>query len=222
MDDPGGEDDPGGASTDGRRRRLSEDQRRQQILAGCIRVLARDGYQQATLARVAREAGVSKGLVSHYFGDRDSLMDQTAIAIIDDLRTGVARRIDTSAAAPEVVRSAVREAAGLGRTSPDQLRAVDELVHNLRDADGRPRLDLTVYENTYRAQRQLFRRGQTEGTLRQFDTRAMAVVYQGAIDAMIGYLDAHPDVDREEFAATTAELLITAIRRPDGPEGRPA
>jgi len=49
--------------------------------------------------------------------------------------------------------------------------AVDQIAHNLRQADGTPRLDLRAYEDTYQAQERLFQRGRQEGSLRDFDTR---------------------------------------------------
>ena len=75
-----------------RRRRLSEDERREQIIRGCVEVLADEGYPNASLARIAQAAGVSKGLVSHYFSDKETLMEQTAIATVAYLRDEVGPR----------------------------------------------------------------------------------------------------------------------------------
>lgn len=76
------------------------------------------------------------------------------------------------------------------------------------------RLNHTHYEETYQAQEKLFRRGQTEGSLRDFDTRVMAVTYQGAIDAMIGYFESHPGTDVGSYADSLSSLLIEAVRVP--------
>jgi AcrR family transcriptional regulator len=195
-----------------RRRRLGEAERRAQIVAGCVEVLAAEGYENASLARIADAAGVSKGLVSHYFTDRDTLMEQVAISTVATLREAVAAQIDTTADVLQVITAAVHVAARIGRTHGMQIRAIEEIVHNLRDADGRPRLDLRAYEETYRAQERLFARGQSEGTLRGFDTRVMAVTYQGAVDAMIAYLNAHPDADLDHHASELATLLVAAMR----------
>ena len=59
-----------------RRQRLSEDQRRAQIINGCLDVLARDGYRSASVARIAEAAGVSKGLLAHYFTDKETLFGE--------------------------------------------------------------------------------------------------------------------------------------------------
>lgn len=196
-----------------RRRRLTEQERRAQIIRGCVDVLAEEGYQGASLARVARAAGVSKGLVSHYFSDRDTLMEQTAIATVAEVREGLAAELDLTAEVPEVLRAAVRLASRLRQTHARELRAIDQIVHNLRGPDGSPRLDPRAYEETYRAQEQLLRRGQEEGSLREFDTRVMAVTYQGSIDTMLAYLGAHPEADAAAYADALIDLLLAAIRR---------
>lgn len=191
-----------------RRRRLSEAERRGQIIRGCAEVLATEGYRAASLARIAEAAGVSKGLVSHYFTDRDDLLEQTALTTLVEVREGVAAQLDLSRPVPEILRAAVHHAASLPRTHAAQLRVLDQVNHNLTREDGLPRLTHDSYEETYRAQETLFRRGQEEGSLRSFDTRVMAVTYQGAIDAMLGYLAAHPDVDPSAYADRLVDLLL--------------
>jgi len=52
-----------------------EDTRRRQLVEVTIDSLAELGYVGTTLARIAARAGVSPGLVAHYFGDKDGLLD---------------------------------------------------------------------------------------------------------------------------------------------------
>jgi AcrR family transcriptional regulator len=53
--------------------RLPPDERRAQVLDAARVVFARDGFAGASAAAVAREAGVTRGLVHHYFGSRREL-----------------------------------------------------------------------------------------------------------------------------------------------------
>ncbi len=46
-----------------------------QILEAAIRVLARHGYQYATISQIAREAGVADGTIYLYFKNKDDLLD---------------------------------------------------------------------------------------------------------------------------------------------------
>ena len=58
-------------------RDVPEDARRQQLIDVTIDSLAEVGYVGSTLAQIAQRAGVSPGLVAHYFGDKDGLLEQT-------------------------------------------------------------------------------------------------------------------------------------------------
>jgi betaine-aldehyde dehydrogenase len=53
-----------------------EESRRSQFIEVTIDSLAEVGYVGTTLARIAGRAGVSPGLVAHYFGDKDGLLDE--------------------------------------------------------------------------------------------------------------------------------------------------
>ncbi|MCK0208138.1 betaine-aldehyde dehydrogenase [Starkeya koreensis] len=59
------------------RRRAPEDVRRRQLIEATIDSLAEIGFNASTLAQIARRAGVSPGLVAHYFGDKDGLLEAT-------------------------------------------------------------------------------------------------------------------------------------------------
>jgi betaine-aldehyde dehydrogenase len=52
-----------------------EDTRRRQLVEVTIDSLAELGYVGTTLAQIAARASVSPGLVAHYFGDKDGLLD---------------------------------------------------------------------------------------------------------------------------------------------------
>jgi AcrR family transcriptional regulator len=48
--------------------------RRQELLAATWRVIARTGIVRATTREIAREAGVSTGVLAHYFADKEELL----------------------------------------------------------------------------------------------------------------------------------------------------
>ncbi len=51
--------------------------RRQQFIEATIQVIHEEGLDRTTLARVAKRAGASAGLVAHYFGDKAALLHAT-------------------------------------------------------------------------------------------------------------------------------------------------
>jgi AcrR family transcriptional regulator len=65
--------------------RLEADQRREQILAAARRVFVSAGANAASTAAIAEEAGVTRGLVHHYFGTKRALY----LAVVEDLATAL-------------------------------------------------------------------------------------------------------------------------------------
>jgi AcrR family transcriptional regulator len=202
-----------------RRQRLSPEQRREQLATAAVEVLAAHGYRGASADAIVAQAGVSKGLLWHYFADLDDLMAHTARWTLMTIAQDVGADLDLTAPAPEVIRAAIKRAVGLLRTHRAERSALQEIVANLRTSDGSQRLTLHDYEDLYTAQEAIFRRGQDEGDFRStLDPRLLAVTYQGAVDAMLSYLDTHPDVDPDRHAATVANVLLDGICRTRGPD----
>ncbi len=67
-------------------RKISRDQRRQQLIEATMRVLARNGYSQTTLSSVATEAGVSHGLVNFHFESKEKLLAATLMFMAAEYR----------------------------------------------------------------------------------------------------------------------------------------
>jgi len=70
-----------------------EEVRRQQLITATIRTIHELGYEKVTLARVARAAGISPGLVPHYFRDKQGLLAATMRHIAEELRMELSRHL---------------------------------------------------------------------------------------------------------------------------------
>lgn len=197
----------------GPRRRLSEAERRAQILRATIEVVGGQGFEAATMSSIAEHAGVSKGLVSHYFANKNDLLKQAVVDTVMSIRDEMAAGVDLSMPAPDLLRIFIRRVASLRRDRPEEFRAMDRITTRLQAPDGTPAFSYLDYEELYQGQEALFRRGQQEGHFREFDPRIMAVTYQAAVDAMLGYVDTHPEVDAEQYADQLTDILLTSMLR---------
>lgn len=59
--------------------------RREQIVRATIRCLAREGYSGLTMKKVAREAGVSQGILHYYFADKRAILVAALERVMADL-----------------------------------------------------------------------------------------------------------------------------------------
>ncbi|HLZ60923.1 MAG TPA: TetR/AcrR family transcriptional regulator [Ktedonosporobacter sp.] len=69
---------------------IHEAARRTQILRAARSCIVALGYERATVRDVAETAGVSTGMIVHYFGDKDTLLEAALLDKVQD--TGIAFR----------------------------------------------------------------------------------------------------------------------------------
>lgn len=66
--------------------------RREQLVKATMVAIDEVGLADATVMRIARHAGVSAGIISHYFGGKDGLLEATMRQILSDLGEAVSTR----------------------------------------------------------------------------------------------------------------------------------
>lgn len=67
--------------------------RRRQLIAATIETIHTYGYDDTTIARIASRAGLSSGIISHYFGSKAELLAATMRSLLTDLRRQAADRL---------------------------------------------------------------------------------------------------------------------------------
>ena len=122
----------GGVTTTTTRTRLTPEQRRSQLLDLGVRLLATRSLDELSIDLLAEEAGISRGLLYHYFGNKhafheavvrraaDDLIEQTAPPAdgepMERLVTSLAAYVDYVVANHEGYLSLVKAAAGGNET----------------------------------------------------------------------------------------------------------
>jgi TetR/AcrR family transcriptional regulator, fatty acid metabolism regulator protein len=69
------------------RPKSKEDGRRDEIVRAALRLILKLGYNQVTLADIAEQVGVSKGLISYYFQKKEDVFFAVLEQIVDRLTT---------------------------------------------------------------------------------------------------------------------------------------
>lgn len=83
--------------------------RRQQVAEAVERLVARLGLDGVTMARTAEEAGVSVGLVQHYFTSKDDLLRYAYTQVTDRVLARAVRRAEELDAHRSSIRQALHE-----------------------------------------------------------------------------------------------------------------
>ena len=85
----------------------SEEDRRAQLIEVTIASLAEVGYLGTTLVQIGRRAGISPGLVAHYFGDKDGLLEAAFRTLARSLAWRVRARLALARTPRERVQAVI-------------------------------------------------------------------------------------------------------------------
>lgn len=77
-----------------RRRTASKEVRQGQLIKATIRSIARHGLSETTIATVAREAGLSQGIINLHFKSKERLLEETLGHIVEEYRAAWYKAMD--------------------------------------------------------------------------------------------------------------------------------
>jgi transcriptional repressor BetI len=93
--------------------------RRDDLIRACIQTIHEDGLESASLARIAKRAGLTAGIVSHYFADKAELMEATMRHIGHTLGQEQARRLRDAKTPGERITAIMTANLGAEQFRPD-------------------------------------------------------------------------------------------------------
>ncbi|MBG0827160.1 TetR family transcriptional regulator [Planomonospora sp. ID67723] len=197
----------------GQDRSFIETARRGQIVQCAIDVIAEVGYAQASLARIAERAGISKGVISYHFDSKDELVQQ----IVDDAAVAgdafVRPRTEAQTTAAGMLRAYIEASVEFYRSHQRHMRALLDIWTSFRTEDGRQRLGVRDNEAEMTIVEQILQLGQATGEFGAFSTRVMAVTVKQAVDGVLILMSAYDDLDFDTYARELADLFDRATRK---------
>jgi len=194
--------------------------RRDQLVECAIGSIAEVGFARASVAEVARRAGVSKGVVTYHFAAKDDLIQ----AVIADVLASMEAHLEPRWRAADPAQFPERFIAPYLTSWIDYIRshsrsvlALVRIYNAFRDESGRP----TAFDEAFKARAneivlvaQILSRAQARGALGSFDARVVAAAMKAALDDLLLQFTDDPGLDLETYGA---ELLAVFQRatRPD-------
>lgn len=67
--------------------------RRRQLIEATIGTIERYGFAETTIARISQAAGLSSGIISHYFGGKNGLLEATMRSLLRELQRETITRL---------------------------------------------------------------------------------------------------------------------------------
>jgi AcrR family transcriptional regulator len=185
----------------------AQEAKRRQIMEAAVRAFARKGYHSCRVGEIAEEAGVAYGLVYHYFGSKEEVLEE----IFRDTWTQMLARIREVAGSGEPAVEQVRKVTALllrtWRRDPDLVRV---LVHEVTRSPEQLKRQIDEIGHAYQALEEIIVNGQKAGEFRDdVDSKIAAIVFYGALEEVLtgwvmGQLpDGDDDIERAEHDVST-------------------
>lgn len=189
-----------------------EPERREQLIAAAARVIARSGYDAATVRDVAREAGVSTGVIAYYFEGKDDLFAHVLRAASRAFRARLEHARD-AAVTPRDHLLALAEAAT--PSDDEAIRAhalwIDFWARAARDP-ALANLTVRLYDGWRREIADTVREGQRAGAFRtDADPDAFARGFAAAADGLATHVVLHRGVVSPDDMRAACAALVDAL-----------
>lgn len=206
----------------GQRRSFIEEKRRSQIVDIAIQTIATQGFSQASLAEIAKEAGISKGVISYHFDGKEELVEEILRSLLRKPAEFVKERVARAETPLEKLRAYIEanfdfmKANRVGYVALVDLWGQRDSGHNSLNAD--------AYEPSRHYLAHILEEGQESGAMRSFPVMPTASLIQGAIDGvMLQWVfdekAIDPDVARDEVVRMVLRH-VTSERSTDQGETR--
>ena len=194
--------------------RIEKNNKYHQILEAAVRIFARQGFHQSTIAQIAKEAGVADGTIYLYFKNKDDILVQFF-----------------SHRAKQVFES-FREEVDRGQTSLDKLRNLinRHLTEFQRDRNGAVVYQVETHQSSRLAEEQIkemsqmyrdliseiVEQGQQEGQIRKdLYVGLVKRFIIGAVDEVINtWLHSNGEYDLVSMTEPLVELFMKGIGSP--------
>jgi len=158
--------------------------KRRLILNAAVRVFARQGFHACRVSDIADEAGVAYGLVYHYFGSKDEILD-TLFLERWNVMLELIREVDGQ---PLPVREKLGSIASFivdsYRHDPDLMKVI--IVEVTRAANSFGQTHLGQIREAYELIGEIVAKAQVEGVFKvEIDAQFAAMAFYGAIEQML-------------------------------------
>jgi TetR/AcrR family transcriptional regulator, fatty acid metabolism regulator protein len=194
-------------------RSFIENARRAQLIECATNAIAELGYTNASMAEIAKRAGVSKGVISYYFAGKRELIEQVVNSAMEKAGAVMLPRIYAEHDTAGMLRAYIESNLEFIAAHRNHVLALMNIAVGARE-DRKSGIDLALaFEPAIIALENMLRSGQEHGEFREFSTRVMAVTIRNAIDSLAPLLAADPKLDLKLYAKELATLFDIATRK---------
>lgn len=186
--------------------------RREQIIKAAIEVLREIGYVNASLAKIAKQANVSTGLISYHFSGKEDLMNNTLMYLVEQEWSFIQQRVAQKQTATEKLITFIEASLAYQVLNRTNNIALIEIVFNARTADHVPYYLMDDDEDDLknRLLQDILLQGQESKEFADLNLQMIATIIQGAISESL--LSFQNKSNLEEYSGELIKSMLKIVK----------
>ncbi len=185
-----------------------KDERREQILSAALQLFATKGFAATKISDISSVTGISQGLIYHYYKSKDEVFTQLVESAVEKMNTAAMNLEKLQVSAKEKIIIATDGLLKGLDGNPDtvnyyflltQAAISDSFPENARQ------IILEKNQVKYEIMDRIFTQGQKDGTVKNFGTNEMTVLFFSTING----LALNKAVNKENFTMPDKEIIIS-------------
>jgi TetR/AcrR family fatty acid metabolism transcriptional regulator len=194
-------------------RSFAQTARRALIIDCAVDAIAEVGFVKASVDQIAKRVGVSKGVITYHFPNKEEIVDAIVEKVVSVGRAYMEPRIIAETSVAGRLRAYIESHLEFMDAHRKLLIALVEIAMNARRADGSLVIGPAARAERVASLEELLRAGQRSGEFRHFNRRVMALTIIQAIDGMPPLLTREPGLDVKLHAKELATVFALATRK---------
>jgi TetR/AcrR family transcriptional regulator, transcriptional repressor of bet genes len=188
--------------------------RREQIVKAAITTLDEIGYVKASLAQIAKRAGISTALISYHFADKKDLMDHLLMKLVEGSTAYILERIPREGTPQEKLNAFIVASLAYQGTHHAHNTALLEIIFNARTSDNIPYYKLTDDDEDplISELQHILSEGQKQNVFGDFNIEVMCNFIQGAIGENMLNNTVAKKIDLETYSSELVKIVHKAVR----------
>ena len=164
---------------------LIEELRRKQIVDTAIRTIATRGFANTTLNNIAEEAGVSTGVITYHFRNKDDLIEQSIKKLFEAPNEYVIGRVEEKESHRDKLRTYIAATIRFNMENRDHCVALLFSFSSITSQEHRQEVIAKHHTKIRRFLEKILRDGQAAGEFSRFDAAVLAQIIFGAIEGLL-------------------------------------
>lgn len=189
---------------------LIEEVRRRQIVDTAIRTIASRGFAHTTLNDIAEEAGVSTGVITYHFRNKDDLIEESIKKLFEAPNEYVIGRVNERETYSDRLRTYIESTIRFMMDNRDHSVALIYSFSSISSQEERQRVIARHHAKIRRFLAKILQGGQESGEFGKFDPVLLAQVIFGGLEGLLTQWVLDPSaMDLEK----SARELIAMVER---------